>query len=73
MSFDRSKVIAILTGAISLVLGIAYLILVQVLDSRGEMVPAPSGSVFGMSRVVYTQVHIQKMSNSLFLVEKIVK
>ncbi len=41
MSFDRSKLIAILTGIVSLLLGLAYLILVQVLDSRGEMVPAP--------------------------------
>ncbi|MGB7415911.1 MAG: hypothetical protein WA902_17035 [Thermosynechococcaceae cyanobacterium] len=41
MSFDRSKWVAILTGIVSLLLGLAYLILVQVLDSRGEMVPAP--------------------------------
>jgi hypothetical protein len=39
---ERSKFIAILTGAISLLLGIAYLVMVQVLDSR-EMVPATMG------------------------------
>jgi hypothetical protein len=39
---ERSKFIAILTGAISLILGIAYLVMVQVLDSR-EMVPATMG------------------------------
>jgi hypothetical protein len=38
---DRSKVVAIATGAISLALAIAYLIVVQILDMRGEMIPAP--------------------------------
>jgi uncharacterized membrane protein (DUF441 family) len=37
---DRSKVIAIITGVISILLAIAYLIVVQLLDFRGEMVPA---------------------------------
>lgn len=40
-SMDRSKIIAIITGAISLILAIAYLLLVQLLDFRGEMLPAP--------------------------------
>jgi hypothetical protein len=38
---DRSKIIAVTTGAISLVLAIAYLVVVQILDMRGEMIPAP--------------------------------
>ncbi|MGC9503917.1 hypothetical protein [Baaleninema sp.] len=38
---DRSKLVAVVTGAISLILAIAYLILVQFLDFRGEMLPAP--------------------------------
>ncbi|MEO0351316.1 MAG: hypothetical protein AAF282_14845 [Cyanobacteria bacterium P01_A01_bin.15] len=42
---DRSKIVAIITGTISLVLAIAYLLLVQLLDFRGEMVPAPIGSL----------------------------
>ncbi|MBE9138333.1 glucose-inhibited division protein A [Nodosilinea sp. LEGE 07088] len=42
---DRSKLIAILTGAISLLLAMGYLILVQMLDFRGDMVPAPLSSV----------------------------
>jgi hypothetical protein len=37
---ERSKAVAIITGAISLLLGAAYLIMVQILDSR-EMLPAP--------------------------------
>ena len=38
---DRSKLTAIITGGISLILAIAYLMLVQLLDLRGEMIPAP--------------------------------
>lgn len=38
---ERSKAIAIITGAVSILLAIAYLLLVQVLDFRGEMLPAP--------------------------------
>lgn len=38
---DRKKIIAVITGAISVLLAVAYLILVQLLDSRGEMIPAP--------------------------------
>ncbi|MGK7888958.1 MAG: hypothetical protein AB4042_06455 [Leptolyngbyaceae cyanobacterium] len=38
---DRSKLVAVITGIIALILGIAYLALVQFLDYRGEMIPAP--------------------------------
>ncbi|MEH2466176.1 hypothetical protein [Nostoc sp.] len=37
---DRSKLVAIITGVISITLAIAYLILVQLLDYR-DMKPAP--------------------------------
>ena len=40
---DRSKIVAIATGVVSVLLAIAYLLLVQVLDFRGEMLPAPVG------------------------------
>lgn len=36
---NRGKLVAIITGAIAI--AIAYLILVQLLDFRGEMIPAP--------------------------------
>jgi hypothetical protein len=39
---DRSKLIAVLTGAIALFLGVGYLLMVQLLDFRGEMLPAPT-------------------------------
>jgi hypothetical protein len=38
---DRSKIVAVITGVISLVLAIAYLLVVQIIDFRGEMLPAP--------------------------------
>ncbi|QIZ73501.1 hypothetical protein [Oxynema aestuarii] len=38
---DRSKIVAIITGVISILLAVAYLVLVQLLDFRGEMLPAP--------------------------------
>jgi len=38
---NRSKLVAIITGAISLLLAIGYLLLVQLLDFRGDMTPAP--------------------------------
>lgn len=38
---DRGKLIAIITGAISILIAIAYLMIVQLLDFRGEMIPAP--------------------------------
>jgi hypothetical protein len=38
---DRSKIVAVVTGAISLILAIVYLVIVQFLDFRGEMLPAP--------------------------------
>jgi hypothetical protein len=31
---DRSKIVAVITGAISIILAIAYLIVVQILDYR---------------------------------------
>lgn len=39
----RGKIVALITGAISILIAIAYLVFVQVLDMRGEMLPAPTG------------------------------
>ncbi|MBC1197850.1 MAG: hypothetical protein ACK4XH_08570 [Microcystis sp.] len=38
---NSAKIIAIITGAISILIAVAYLILVQILDFRTEMIPAP--------------------------------
>lgn len=43
---NSGKIIAILTGGISILLATAYLVLVQFLDWRGEMLPAPILEVF---------------------------
>ncbi|PAX51488.1 hypothetical protein [Brunnivagina elsteri] len=42
---NRSKIVAVLTGAISIILAVAYLIIVQILDFRGEMKPAPISQI----------------------------
>lgn len=42
---DRGKIIAIVTGVISLIIALAYLVVVQVLDFRGEMIPAPVSQI----------------------------
>ena len=42
---DRGKLIAVITGAISILIAIAYLVIVQILDFRGEMVPAPISQI----------------------------
>ncbi|WP_228035846.1 hypothetical protein [Oculatella sp. LEGE 06141] len=51
---DRSKIIAILTGVVSLILAIGYLVLVQILDFRGEMVPAPTDLSYNSADVEYS-------------------
>ena len=38
---ETKKIVAIVTGTISVLLALAYLILVEILDFRGEMLPAP--------------------------------
>jgi hypothetical protein len=38
---DKGKIVAIITGVISILIAIAYLVLVQLIDFRGEMIPAP--------------------------------
>jgi hypothetical protein len=39
---NQEKIVAIITGAISILLAVAYLIIVQLLDFRGKMIPAPT-------------------------------
>lgn len=47
---DRGKLIAVLTGAISILIALAYLAIVQILDFRGEMIPAPISQLWFYSR-----------------------
>ena len=39
---NQGKIVAVITGAISIFLAVAYLVIVQLLDFRGEMIPAPT-------------------------------
>lgn len=48
---NRSKIVAIITGAISILLAIAYLIIVQILDYR-DMQPAPISQLHQLSTFV---------------------
>jgi hypothetical protein len=48
---NRSKIVAIITGAISILLAIAYLIIVQILDYR-DMQPAPISQLQQLSTFV---------------------
>ena len=50
----RSKIVAVLTGAVSIILAIAYLILAQLLDYRGEMQPAPQSQLLSPTVVAYS-------------------
>ncbi|MDJ0689571.1 MAG: hypothetical protein QNJ41_13775 [Xenococcaceae cyanobacterium MO_188.B32] len=49
---DRGKIVAIVTGVISLLVAIAYLVIVQVLDFRGEMIPAPVSQLINWTIVL---------------------
>jgi hypothetical protein len=57
---ERSKIIAILTGAISVLLAIAYLIIVQILDYR-DMKPAPISQV-NQPQVIVAAAHNNKIT-----------
>jgi hypothetical protein len=48
---NRSKIVAIITGAISILLAIAYLIVVQILDYR-DMQPAPISQMLSPSAII---------------------
>ena len=61
---DRSKIVAIIAGAISITLAIAYLLLVQILDFRGEMLPAPQSQILQPDVVAVSSNWI--MMNSSF-------
>jgi len=41
MNQTRGRWVAIVTGALSVLIGVAYLVLITVLDSRGPLLPPP--------------------------------
>jgi hypothetical protein len=61
---NRSKIVAIVTGVISILLAIAYLVVVQILDYR-DMKPAPIGQINPLIQVISGLVTESKyISNS---------
>ncbi|MBW4615941.1 MAG: glucose-inhibited division protein A [Desmonostoc vinosum HA7617-LM4] len=52
---NRSKIVAIITGAISVILAIAYLIIVQLLDYR-DMQPAPLGQLNQLPVILFVYI-----------------
>ena len=45
---EKGQTTAIITGAIAVILGVAYLVLVQLLDSRGVKLEPPPPEAFGL-------------------------
>ncbi len=58
---NRSKIVAVITGAISILLAIAYLILVQLLDYR-DMKPAPISQVDQAPAIISVCWQIDKIT-----------
>jgi hypothetical protein len=58
---NRSKIVAVITGAISVLLAIAYLILVQLLDYR-DMKPAPISQVDSAPAMISQSWQIDKIA-----------
>lgn len=56
---NRSKIVAIITGVISILLAIAYLILVQIIDYR-DMQPAPMSQLNPIPFVSSVVINHQK-------------
>ncbi|WGT67450.1 hypothetical protein [cyanobacterium endosymbiont of Epithemia clementina EcSB] len=57
---NSGKIVAIITGTVSIFLAIAYLILVQLLDIRGETIP---GSNFNNKQISIHEVVNNKINN----------
>lgn len=56
-SMERSKLVAIITGAISIIVAIAYLIMVQILDYR-DMKPAPMSEINSSVTFIVTLIEL---------------
>ena len=63
---ERPKLIAYLTGAISVVLAIAYLLLVFLLDLRGEMKPAPQEAMMIQPQFSLTQLNHTRIESAKY-------
>ncbi|WP_267384891.1 hypothetical protein [Cyanobacterium sp. uoEpiScrs1] len=64
---NSGRIVAIITGAVSIFLAIAYLVLVQLLDIRGEMIPAPN---LNNKHILINQVINSQINTCIVLEEK---
>ena len=46
--FNKKNLLALITAFISIMIGIIYLVLVFILDSRGPMIPPPSEALISV-------------------------
>lgn len=51
---ERPKWVAVITGILAILMGVGYLILVQLLDYRGGFEPAPLDIVGTIAAVLWT-------------------
>ena len=61
---SRKKLLALFTALISVAIGVIYLILITILDSRGPMIPPPP-EAFGVAEVPFYDFY--SMVQQLFL------
>ena len=62
---DRGKFVAIITGVISILIAIAYLVIVQLIDFRGEMIPAPIDGLSTIYQFIFDSSGLLQESRSL--------
>ena len=66
-SHSGRKVLALVTGGISVLIGIIYLILIMFLDARGSMLPPPP-EAFGVELIAFDEFSlvVQPLYEGLF-------
>ncbi len=62
---SRGKIVAIATGAISILIAVAYLMLVFILDTRGEMKPAPIPEMIPVEHSIELSVAANRFSGDM--------
>ncbi len=59
----RGRIVAIVTGAFSILIGVIYLLLITILDSRAQMLPPPPEA---LSVVVVVLCHHVQVAQPLY-------
>ena len=55
---NKGRIVAVITGVFSIAIGIIYLILIAILDSRGPMLPPPPEAL-GAVATAFCQIWFQ--------------